>query len=82
MKIQKHSPKIFSQNHLTNPTPYVIIYLFQEGAERKNKAMDYELIFWCVLGVVALVAFIAVMRTPSDYIEREDRSTYYVRKGN
>ena len=44
--------------------------------------MDYELIFWCVLGVVALVAFIAVMRTPSDYIERENRSTYYVRKEN
>ena len=44
--------------------------------------MDYELIFWCVLGVVALIAFITVMRTPSDYIERENRSDYYVRKEN
>lgn len=42
--------------------------------------MDYELIFWCVLGIVAFVAFIAVMRIPSDYIERENRSDYYVRK--
>ena len=80
-KVNKEAHKN-GTNPLTNPTPYAIIYLFQEGAERKNKVMDYELIWWCVMGVIALVAFVAVMRTPSDYIERENRSDRYVRKEN
>jgi hypothetical protein len=59
---------------LTKPTPYDIIQILQERKERL--IMDYELIWWCIVGGLAVLFMIGAFLPWNDRYDPKGDDPY------